>query len=451
MKRIILTSAIVFIGFIGLAKAQTTDFTYQGKLNNGGIAANGFYDLKFDLYDSLTAGTLIRSVTVTGVQVNNGIFNVSLDFRVGPSNLQSAFADGLPKYLEIWATNTGTFTTPLSPRQQVKSTPYAIRSYTSQIALQSVDSQKLEGFGAGSFARLEADNITVNGFLVSGTFGSGSIPISGAGTRMMFYPNKAAFRVGRVTGSQWDDANIGVGSFASGNSPTASGSNSFAHRGFASGVDSLAILGSATGNFSIALGPGSSATGQHSIAIGNFARANDANSVVINAQESATDSSGIASFTTSFAGGYKLYTTNTLTPTGVSLSGGGGSWTSISDRNAKDNIASVDSRDIFRRVLNLPISTWNYKGQQYRHIGPMAQDFYSIFNVGENDKTITTVDPDGIALAAIQGLNTELNEQLKNRDSKINELQTKIKNQEILLNGLKNLVCSKQRDAKVCR
>jgi len=54
----------------------------------------------------------------------------------------------------------------------------------------------------------------------------------------------------------------------------------------------------------------------------------------------------------------------------------------------------------------LPLSTWNYKSQNpaVRHLGPMAQDFKAAFNLGESDTGITTVDADGVALAAIQGL-----------------------------------------------
>ena len=55
------------------------------------------------------------------------------------------------------------------------------------------------------------------------------------------------------------------------------------------------------------------------------------------------------------------------------------------------------------------MQTWNLKSQDpaIRHIGPMAQDFYAAFNVGEDDKHINSVDADGVALAAIQGLNRE--------------------------------------------
>ena len=78
----------------------------------------------------------------------------------------------------------------------------------------------------------------------------------------------------------------------------------------------------------------------------------------------------------------------------------------VSDRNAKENFQSVDRRLVLERVVDLPISTWNYKGQRraLRHIGPMAQDFFSAFAIGEDDRHINMVDGNGVALAAIQGL-----------------------------------------------
>ena len=71
----------------------------------------------------------------------------------------------------------------------------------------------------------------------------------------------------------------------------------------------------------------------------------------------------------------------------------------------------------------MPIKTWNYKTQadSIRHIGPTAQDFKSAFGVGESETGITTVDADGVALAAIKGLV----EELKDRDKTIEELKTK--------------------------
>ena len=70
----------------------------------------------------------------------------------------------------------------------------------------------------------------------------------------------------------------------------------------------------------------------------------------------------------------------------------------------------IDSTEVLERVAALPISTWNYRSQadEIRHMGPMAQDFRAAFGLGEDDRTISTVDTDGVALAAIQGLNQKL-------------------------------------------
>src|SRR5207253_8201050 len=63
------------------ALAQTTSFTYQGRLTDGGTAANGNYDLQFALFDSPSGGTQIGSTqTLNTVAVSNGVFTVSLDF-----------------------------------------------------------------------------------------------------------------------------------------------------------------------------------------------------------------------------------------------------------------------------------------------------------------------------------------------------------------------------------
>src|SRR5574341_2224208 len=67
------------------------------------------------------------------------------------------------------------------------------------------------------------------------------------------------------------------------------------------------------------------------------------------------------------------------------------------------NFAKVDGREILARVSALPIQTWNYQTQEasIRHIGPMAQDFYAAFGLGDDNLHISTIDADGIALASI--------------------------------------------------
>jgi len=91
---------------------------------------------------------------------------------------------------------------------------------------------------------------------------------------------------------------------------------------------------------------------------------------------------------------------------GVTLAAGGSSWSSISDRNLKDNFTPVDGQEVLASLAEIPITTWNLKSQDpsIRHMGPVAQDFYAAFDLGEDERYIGTLDADGVALAAIQGL-----------------------------------------------
>ena len=60
----------------------------------------------------------------------------------------------------------------------------------------------------------------------------------------------------------------------------------------------------------------------------------------------------------------------------------------------------------------MPITTWQYKtSREGRHLGPIAEDFKQAFGLAGDGKSIPTVDADGVALAAIQGLNAKLEEE----------------------------------------
>jgi hypothetical protein len=89
----------------------------------------------------------------------------------------------------------------------------------------------------------------------------------------------------------------------------------------------------------------------------------------------------------------------------------GASWINSSDRNLKEAFEPVDAQAILAKVAALPLSRWNYTNAPgARHLGPMAQNFQAAFGLGADDKSIATVDADGVALAAIQGLNQKLEE-----------------------------------------
>jgi hypothetical protein len=109
---------------------------------------------------------------------------------------------------------------------------------------------------------------------------------------------------------------------------------------------------------------------------------------------------------------------------GVQLPAGGGAWSTLSDRNAKDKFQPTDGRAVLERLAAMPIQTWHYRSQPVtvRHIGPTAQDFAAAFGVGEDDRHISTVDADGVALAAIQGLH----QMVKDKDAEIEALKQSV-------------------------
>ena len=132
---------------------------------------------------------------------------------------------------------------------------------------------------AGALLHIDLGTSNTKGLLITGTYDdvSSTVPNIGAGSRMMFYPGKAAFRAGAVDGIEWDDANVGFGSFATGLNTTASGifSNSMGYGSTATGYYSAAMgYGSAaTGNNSTAMGAGTTASGNISTAIGQASAA----------------------------------------------------------------------------------------------------------------------------------------------------------------------------------
>jgi len=297
------------------------------------------------------------------------------------------------------------------------------------------------------------DFTNTNGFVAPGTFGSGALGATGPGARMVWYPRKAAFRVGQAF-DQWDDASIGnysvamgnrttasgLGSTAIGGSTTASGGSSTAMGDFttASGEASTAMgyhttaggerstaIGSittASGYSSTAMGQQTTASGYISTALGQQTTASGSNSTAMGSYASTNGHTGVFVYgdTSTFtnvtaqandqfvvraAGGTKFYS-NPAMSTGVSLSTGGGAWDNLSDAQMKTNFRDLDGNAVLAKLARIPIREWNYITQNasVRHVGPTAQDFRAAFGLGEDDRHISTLDPDGISLRAIQAL-----------------------------------------------
>ena len=113
----------------------------------------------------------------------------------------------------------------------------------------------------------------------------------------------------------------------------------------------------------------------------------------------------------------------------------GGIWTNASDKHRKTDFQGVDPRDVLEKLVGLSVGHWRYTNEDagVKHLGPVAQDFQNTFGLGTDDKSIGTVDADGVALAAIQGLNQKLQEELKRRDAENAELRERVDKLERLV------------------
>ncbi|MBO2011011.1 tail fiber domain-containing protein [Hymenobacter negativus] len=270
------------------------------------------------------------------------------------------------------------------------------------------------------------------GFLLGGEYDGGfnsSILAEGTGTRLLWYPQKAAFRAGYVDATQWDDANIGSYSIAAGYNTRALGdySTAFGYNNVAAQVGSTAL-----GQYCIA-------SGAASVALGYYAHTNARQGSFVFSDRSVPDDGNIftdESFRASVnhsanwrvSGGFRIFTSSNLS-TGVTLQSGAvtsnwnqtnaviststgaylstsGVWTNTSDVHKKHLFEAVSGEDVLARLRQVPIQRWSYKADnaRVRHLGPMAQDFRRAFGLGPDSVSIGTVDADGVALAGVQAL-----------------------------------------------
>ena len=306
---------------------------------------------------------------------------------------------------------------------------------------------------------------SINGFAVTGTLATGTAPASGAGTRLMWFPGRAALRAGDLDASYataWQDPNVGTGSLAVGLNVTASGQGSQALGGgsTASGFYSRAFGSAATasGDYSTAIGPNPTASGNSSTAIGLLAAASGLGSMALGERVTASGSNSTAigfnastngqegsfvygdhtfagvveatspnQFVVRAAGGFNFRTSNDLS-TGCNLPAGSGSWDCTSSVVLKTDFEPVDGEAVLAHVRALPVQRWSYKTEPgVRHLGTFAEDFHRAFGLGTSETAIGLLDMDGVNLAAAQALERrtrDLLARLAEQDLKIRLLRS---------------------------
>ena len=415
------------------SQAQGSVFTYQGRLLDGGSPANGTnYGMVFYLFDASTNGTQLGSLGIPSVAISNGLFTVNLSFGA------TAF-HGSNRWLEITVQKNGGAFTTLTPRQQITPAPYAITAggvVNSGSGLTNLNATSLtSGVVADSrlgtnVARLNAHQVFTGTNLFKNLLGVGPLPpiypldVFAAGFGLVHEDGVRTMATFVDAGGGWlgtvsdDPLNFFV------NNDTVSSltidTNGFVGIGtdfpftplnvFAQGYGiEQDALGVSLSTFVDSSGGWLGTVSTHPLSF--FVNDNATASLMVNTNGRV----GIGTSTPAQA----LSVVGNIVATGT-INGG-------SDRNSKENFSPIDSGAVLERVAALPISRWNYRAESdVSHLGPMAQDFYQAFQVGEDERHISMVDADGVALAAIQGLNLKLEEQIKSRDRRIAELEARL-------------------------
>lgn len=126
--------------------------------------------------------------------------------------------------------------------------------------------------------------------------------------------------------------------------------------------------------------------------------------------------------------------TNIVNGNGAYLSPAG-LWHSTSSKNKKENYIPFERKDLFSKIKNLEVESWQYIGSKERHIGPYAEEFNSAFGTGSYDldgifhnDAIAGNDVAGVALAGVKELiqeNQELRDLISRLEKRITELENK--------------------------
>jgi len=263
--------------------------------------------------------------------------------------------------------------------------------------------------------------------------------------------NRAYGVTSTISGGGGNRANS-VGSTVSGGSTNIAGGeySVVGGGGFNTADGGYSLIGGGYSNYAngyystIPGGYSNKVSGTKSLAAGTFAEVlenhsgsfvwSDTTSTLLNTFKSTSSNE----FSVLASGGVR-FVTNSGRTTGARLASGGSSWDTLSDRNSKENIKDIDAEEVLTKLSKIPISTWNYKAQDSsnRHMGPMAQDFYEAFHLGADDKHINTIDLDGVALVAIQGLNKKLENKTSTIDARMNEIS---RENDLLKNQNKALI-----------
>jgi hypothetical protein len=238
------------------------------------------------------------------------------------------------------------------------------------------------------------------------------------------------------------DAGLYMSGSNAGSSNTAIGVEALRGNTMGSGntaIGDSALYLNATGNNNTAIGLGAlgrNERGSHNTAIGDVALLNSYYGSYNTCIGFGADVSDVnLTNSTAIGNGARLDTSNKirLGNTAVTRIEGQVAFTSISDKTQKENFQPVDGEEVLGKIRGFELSSWNFIGhdpKEFRHYGPMAQDFFAAFGqdgVGQigSETTINSGDVAGILMIAVQALEKRTAE-LKQKEAQMAVLESKV-------------------------
>jgi hypothetical protein len=406
---------LLFLALISAAGlSHATSYTYQGSLADRGKPAEGLYDLRLTVLDASGKVPMAAPLTLHAVRVNKGNFSTDLDFGQEFTNPEQ-----LKLSVEVQAGNEGFVklgeTTSLIPSSpggvcwetggNSTSVPNGFNALGTNLpgdpellALKARGDEIL--YLRGSSAAVEQNNSTANGS------GAAAWNNSTAAGNMSFTAGTGSTAPGAINSVVFADGTAGA---------------------FQSTLPNQFMVRADGGVY---LNVTSTSLSGADLVIGTRPIGGDVDSDLV--WDTRSHKAGRL-YLTDLNGNFFMSTANLTGPTflmttanGASLTAGG-TWTNGSSRAFKQAFINIDAGEILAKVIGLPISTWDYKNSsEGRHVGPMAEDFSAAFGLGTDAQHISTVDADGIALAAIQGLNQKLESENAALKARLDALEARL-------------------------
>ncbi len=470
MKPLSSARALLVLLVAGAASISTAaPLTYRGSLHDQGRPAEGDYDFRFSLVDASGRPAAVEPITAYAVEVRAGQFATELDFGIDAAassglSLQTEIARdgdfvvlGSPLAFQSQGVAPGACWSTLGNAGTSDATDFLgttdAQSLHLRVNNQDFAEFKHSGFGVNirlgsvlnSWSALTDSSVVLGGGTLPNT-GNGAIGthaavlggyanVAESGGTVAGGHNNHAAQEAFVAGSficAGGHNSFGLGrnvrirrSLTPGATPITDPCNSQPNSGDADGdngtfawADDQPVEFESTGlrQFLVRAGGG--------VMLNSNALVQPGDDLVLKARGDGDSDSDLRMVTATGKSGllYLRQTDGSWRFAAPNLSGAdflvmgnnarltaGGTWTNASSRTFKHEFAAVDARAVLDGVLRLPLSTWQYRASpEGRHMGPVAEDFHAAFGLGGSSEAISTVDADGVALAAIQGLHQQL-------------------------------------------